>query len=382
MVKRSEIALLYQHNDNWIGGSYYIINIVKALLILPDADKPSLRIFYDSSTAVKAIEELNYPYIKFAQFTLNRNIFVRIINRLGKDFFGKLILKQKLGDSVIKNLYPVSEWIDLSNIENYYYWIPDFQERYLKQFFSKKEIWQRIIYQKLLVKEKHPIIFSSNNALNDFDKFYPGNTNKKEVLKFVSIIGDEYLKLNIDALKEKFGINRDFFISPNQFWQHKNQITLIKAAKVLKGRGLDFLIVFTGKEFDHRNPNYVSDLKSFIADNDLQDNFLFLGFIDRSEQLKLMKSSLAIIQPSLFEGWSTVVEDTKALNHVIILSDLALHREQISNNCIFFDPLNEIDLADKIEFSMSNSLVTAVFNNNKDRLEFAKKVVSIFNTVH
>ena len=32
------------------------------------------------------------------------------------------------------------------------------------------------------------------------------------------------------------------------------------------------------------------------------------------DQLRLMKESLGVIQPSLFEGWSTVIEDAKALN--------------------------------------------------------------------
>ncbi len=47
--------------------------------------------------------------------------------------------------------------------------------------------------------------------------------------------------------------------------------------------------------------------------------FRFLGFIDRGEQLQLMKNSIAIVQPSLFEGWSTVVEDTKAMQSCNII---------------------------------------------------------------
>jgi hypothetical protein len=58
-----------------------------------------------------------------------------------------------------------------------------------------------------------------------------------------------------------------------------------------------------------------------------------------------MKNSLAIIQPSLFEGWSTVVEDAKALNKWILLSDIAVHREQIKENVDFFNPKKPIELA-------------------------------------
>jgi glycosyltransferase involved in cell wall biosynthesis len=379
MVERNEITLLYQHDDNWIGGSYYIVNIIKALNLLKDDKKPLLKIYYDSKLAIKSVEELNYPYIFFAHFTIQKNFFTRVVNRLSKELFGRLFIKQKLSDLPINNLYPVADWVDVSNVSHFYYWIPDFQERYLTQFFSNKEIWQRSAYQKLLVERSYPIVFSSYNALEDFNKFYPKNNNRKEVLQFVSIIKDDYKDIPIQLLKDKFNIDQQYFISPNQFWQHKNQVILIKAAKVLKERNVNFLIVFTGKEFDHRDANYTVNLKKMIALNGLYKNFRFLGFIDRAEQLQLMKNSIAIIQPSLFEGWSTVVEDTKALNHVILLSDIALHREQIQDNCIFFNPNDEVDVANKIQYATKHSFATKVFDSEKDKLQFAEKVVSIFN---
>lgn len=42
----------------------------------------------------------------------------------------------------------------------------------------------------------------------------------------------------------------------------------------------------------------------------------------------LMKHAIAIINPSLFEGGSTTVEEAKSLLKVIILSGIPVHREQ------------------------------------------------------
>jgi hypothetical protein len=50
-----------------------------------------------------------------------------------------------------------------------------------------------------------------------------------------------------------------------------------------------------------------------------------VGFIDRAEQTMLLKNAISIVQPSLFEGWSTVVEDAKALNQYMILSDIPVN---------------------------------------------------------
>jgi glycosyltransferase involved in cell wall biosynthesis len=91
----------------------------------------------------------------------------------------------------------------------------------------------------------------------------------------------------------------------------------------------------------------------------LSANIRFLGFIDRAEQLALMQAAQAIVQPSLFEGWSTVVEDAKALGKFLILSDLPVHREQLAApysaaHAAFFDPHNPQTLADCIEQAWQN----------------------------
>jgi hypothetical protein len=50
-----------------------------------------------------------------------------------------------------------------------------------------------------------------------------------------------------------------------------------------------------------------------------------------------MRRSLAVIQPSLFEGWSTVVEDARVLGKPTILSDISVHLEQNPPNSLFFE---------------------------------------------
>jgi hypothetical protein len=51
-----------------------------------------------------------------------------------------------------------------------------------------------------------------------------------------------------------------------------------------------------------------------------------------------MRASVALLNPSFFEGWSTTVEEGKSLGVRMVLSDLAVHREQIGSGADFFDP--------------------------------------------
>ena len=63
-----------------------------------------------------------------------------------------------------------------------------------------------------------------------------------------------------------------------------------------------------------------------------------LGLVSRERLVSLMRRALAVIQPSLFEGWSTVVEDARALGRPCLLSDLPVHREQNPPGARFFPP--------------------------------------------
>ena len=59
-----------------------------------------------------------------------------------------------------------------------------------------------------------------------------------------------------------------------------------------------------------------------------------------------MRASAVIIQPSRFEGWSTSVQDAKALGRPLICSDISVHREQAPEAKGFFSPDDSQELAD------------------------------------
>lgn len=97
---------------------------------------------------------------------------------------------------------------------------------------------------------------------------------------------------------------------------------------------------------DNRNPQYIDELNKIIKKYELKINLLILGLIPREDQLGLIKGSVAVIQPSLFEGWSTVVEDAKSLRQNLVLSDIDVHFEQRLDNCIFFKRNDYLELAE------------------------------------
>ncbi|RIW14372.1 glycosyltransferase, partial [Algoriphagus lacus] len=88
----------------------------------------------------------------------------------------------------------------------------------------------------------------------------------------------------------------------------------------------------------------------------------------------------AVIQPSLFEGWSTVIEDAKSLNVQVICSNLPVHIEQLSLNGIYFNPYNEMELALIIKGFMKSSDYLIYEDYDERVRRFALNFLSIFSS--
>jgi glycosyltransferase involved in cell wall biosynthesis len=220
------------------------------------------------------------------------------------------------------------------------------------------------------------LVLSSEDAKSDFLKFYPESECTIKVIPFATTTG-KFEQIDTSAIFKKYNISKPYFFSPNQFWAHKNHIILLKAINLLKKKRLEYQVVFTGKENDYRNANYMEELKKYIAENNIADTIRFLGFIDRADQLKLMKESIAVIQPSLFEGWSTVVEDAKAMNQLLILSSLNVHKEQCGKNALYFDPYDESLLAEKMELALNGKKIIYNYDYENNIKEFGLRIADL-----
>lgn len=336
MVQRKKIGLVYQNNELWIGGTYYIQNLVSALNTVADKHKPLLLIYTNSETEFQQIVQTGYPYLEFKKLE-KQNIPLSI----GKRIINKLLLKltgyekyprmEKFDTTGVDLIFPGSVHYQIHPLTKQLFWIPDFQEIHHPQFFQAADLEFRKQEHGFMAASMTPIVFSSQNALKDFKQLFKRQTGPTYVMQF-AVSHPELDDMNENELLAKFNLGKYYYIAPNQLWAHKNQKTVVEALRILKSNGkLNFQVAFTGKESDPRNPTYVSELKKMVKDFGLEEHVRFLGFIDRRDQLQLIKIAAGVIQPSLFEGWSTVVEDGKALRKMIVASDMAVHIEQLDD---------------------------------------------------
>ena len=333
-------------SKEWMGGLNYFNNLLYAISVLEDK-KIEAVIFVGKKTD----DEIKNTFKKYAKVvehpmfdrkSLHWFVWKVLYEIFGSRYFLDILLK-KHNIQVLShtNLYGLKSCKTVN-------WIPDFQHLHLPGMFSKKEIKSRNESYLELIKKSDKIVLSSYDALKDFNVFTPEYTQKVDVLQFVSQPDNRYFQLNEDdkrVLLEKYNLEKEFFYIPNQFWKHKNHRLVFEAIKNLKDKQQEANVVCTGYMNDYRNKEYINEIKDFIVKNNLEKNIKLLGFIDYQDVFSLIKFSKAVINPSLFEGWSSTVEECKSLGKNMILSDLDVHKEQ-SPSSVFFNRNNVKSLAD------------------------------------
>ena len=378
-----KIGLYFNPSDKWIAESYYYLNAIRTLNVLPENEKPHLIVFCPDEKNNFHLKETGYSKLKIfnnddtLNFSLPEKVFRKLKGIAGGKNFSKGFAEQGAKAVYISYGSLVSLNYLLTGNPAKKIWIPDLQEVHFPQFFTDQDIKFREELQVKLIADKHHLIFSSESSKNDFTSKYPSAENKINIYRFSSIVPDVH-PYNKPELLEKFGITKPFYIAPNQFWQHKNQLTVLKALDLLDNSSPDFQVLFTGKPVDYRNQEYSQELAQRISQHERTGRVKLLGFIDRLDLLRLIDASSAVIQPSLFEGWSTVVEDAKALGKEIILSDIPVHREQVPVNPLFFNPDDPGGLARILKEKNPVELRRVNYNYAEQIKRSAKEFMNIF----
>ena len=209
-------------------------------------------------------------------------------------------------------------------------WIPDFQHLHLPHFFTEQELRNRDRQYRRLAERADAILLSSHVAQIHFSGFAPDLVSKTRVASFPSVFAFEAPSGNSACTRQKYHLPEKFALIANQFWAHKNHDLVVEGLRRLRRKGVRIPVVMTGVPLDHRDPGnrVLSRLLQGIASGGLTDQVVLLGEVTRDELVDLMRTAALIIQPSRFEGWSTVVQDAKALGRPLVCSDIPVHREQ------------------------------------------------------
>lgn len=241
----------------------------------------------------------------------------------------------------------------------YMTYVPDFQHKYMPDFFSEEECrWLSDQIEKHVMQSPH-ILVTSQDAKNDIAKFYPKHKSQIYCMPFCPICVDKWTADKI-ADVEKYNLPKDYFIISNQFWQHKSHITAFEALEILYNQGYkDIHIVCTGIMTDYRNKSYVRQLIDQVNTLTCKNNIHFLGYIPKNDQIQILKGAIGLIQMTLYEGnpGGNSVLDAISVGIPCIVSDIEINREITGypeeEVCFFKTECSE-QLAEKMIYIMQN----------------------------
>lgn len=342
-MRRFIVGIPFNYDESWIGGAYYIKNLVSSLNLLTADRQPDVWMIANEQSSFDFIRESSdYPRLHWIRSSDLKKAEKDIGKRsLWARCFGKKRQLAPAFDLIFP--YPIEGSYDISAA-----WIPDFQEKHLPNFFSPEELDTRDKQHRFYIEHISNIVFSSRAAESDFQTFYPGTKVKTHVVHFATF--EESVESGDKAqILEKYDLPERFFYCPNQFWIHKNHVVVIDAIKILKNRGVEVVVAFSGKEHDHRAPDHINHLRARVKDYGVDANVRFLGFIPRADQMVIFQHAISVVQPSLFEGWSTVIEDAKSVSQHVLASRIPANLEQADENIEYFDPHSSQELAFLLE---------------------------------
>lgn len=186
------------------------------------------------------------------------------------------------------------------------------------------------------------------NVLNTFDNIIVISDIVKKSLKEQFDITENVYEIpnsvdieKVNSLsKEKVELPpKALFTTLGRLDNNKNQILLLKAAKILKQIRNDFEIYLLG-DGDNRKK-----LETYINENELTNNVKILGFKDNP--YPYIKNSLATVLTSLSEGFSLVLAESALLNTPIISTKVGIAEELVKRyNCGTLIDYDEQKLAD------------------------------------
>lgn len=332
------VAFTLIDSTRWTGGYNYLLNLFRALRnyeadrISPilfcgeDAGEHDVRAFLGVGD-VEVVRSSVFDAHKKASNILRACLF-------GVDSQALQVFRRHQVDVVFENAAFYGRCFPIPTIA----WLPDFQHRHLRHQFNVRAYWQRELGYRAQVASDRVVMLSSEDARKDCERLYRRSAGRTTVVRFAAFISSDLIDTSPEKVVQEYRLPSKFFYLPNQFWKHKNHLMVIEALGLLKRRGVDVVVAVTGSPLDPRHPEYIGQLHSRIESLGLQGNFRIIGLVPRRHVMALMQTCTALINPSLCEGWSSTVEEARMLGVPMLLSDLAVHREQMEHGATYFSP--------------------------------------------
>lgn len=220
-----------------------------------------------------------------------------------------------------------------------------------KHLVFRLTLWLQVFRSKIITTP-------TNTVKKELINVYGNKISKKIIVLYEGL---NYKILVTKENKKLAGKYGNFFIYVGNFYPHKNVDNLIEAISKI-GPKIKLLLIGPDDYFARK-------LK-------LKKNIILIKNPPLSDLIYYYKNAMAIIHPSLSEGFGLPLIEAAYFKTPIIASNIEVFRELWDKNYINFNPRSTDEIAKKISEFINNP-VKFEYQNLEDKFSFSKMTKSL-----
>ena len=337
---------LWPFSTPWGGIVYYALNLLSALAQL---DLEDLVVFYprEGSTLLRDVKRMSLVPVSGIEEVLSH----------ARRF--DLLFAPCTSVYVPQRSHPTVRFI------------PDVQEQYYPHFFAANDLSDRARSRPHLLNSSTLVITCSHYSKRTIGEMYQVREDRLRVVHHSPhpvFFEDRREEARLARLPAEM---KNYLLYPANSWRHKNHIGLLNAVVELRDRdGIQVPVVLTGDLLSGQH-NHV-DISSEIRARGLQDQVCHLGRVSLRELKNLYVNALALVYPSLFEGFGLPLVEAMACGTPILASDRTSIPEIAGNAALYFDPENVSEMTEAIRLHVEDP------EGSRKRVRIGKARASLF----
>ncbi|MDD2889020.1 MAG: glycosyltransferase family 1 protein [bacterium] len=264
--------------------------------------------------------------------------------------------------------------------------IPDLQYKHYSHYFSifKRFFWEITIPRS--IKRCERVVTISNNSLKELKKFFPKYSSKYRMV-YPAVrdkwIGYKFDKDSIEKTKIKYNLTKPYLLSVATMLPHKNLYTLLKAFSLTIKEFPNLELLLVGKGSKNKK------CSKLIKELNIENNVKSLGYVNACELPVLYKEAAVYAFPSLFEGFGFPLVEAQNFGCPVVSSINTCLPEIGKDGALYFNPLDAIDIHNKIRDVLKNDyLKKQLINNGFQNIkrfsweESARDMINIFQEAY
>jgi len=238
------------------------------------------------------------------------------------------------------------------NFEHYPAFFSPLIRKYYTYFFPR------------FAKKADRLITVSQFSKNDIVSLYHVDANKISVV--YNAASEDFFEIDEQTKKQttqRLTNGVPYFVFVGSAHKRKNVERIMQAFDQFREKHADFKFVFAGS-----NKYWDKDIKKTYDQLKYKSDIIFTGYLSTTEMNYVVSSALALVYPSLFEGFGIPIVEGFAAHVPVITSNVTSMPEVAGDAALLVNPLSVTEIANAMEkIAMDELLRTKLIQLGEER---------------